>query len=381
MSAILGGNRFPAGIVVSGGSGALLGLTSVHADLTNYTGGSQLWCSASGNVHAALHSGANAANGARLHFLKSRATNGSADTVLQSSDVIGEIEFVGADGAAYRGAARIRGVVDTTPGSGDMPGRLEVATSADGGVTPLTRWSIDSSGNLNQDATNGGDVVFSKSADTGVRTNTSDAADNRQVQIQGGGAFEAIGTTNRGAKLILHGNEHGTAPGEAYLEANGVVRVRSATAAVQLRGASHTIAAADGSTRWSVDSSANLNQDGTNGGDLVMAKASTSIRQTFATSLTAAGSSISDALQLTAAINNVTTVAASTGVKLYNAGTGAMVVVKNRGANNLNVYPPDGSGTIDGGAGGAAVVVATNATGLFFKMSSTNWISVEAGSA
>ena len=78
-----------------------------------------------------------------------------------------------------------------------------------------------------------------------------------------------------------------------------------------------------------------------------------------AVALTAAGSTLATALPLSAKFNKVTTVAASTGVSLpVGAAAGDMVVVQNSGANALNVYPATATGTIAGGAGGAAVSLA-----------------------
>ena len=64
-----------------------------------------------------------------------------------------------------------------------------------------------------------------------------------------------------------------------------------------------------------------------------------SVRKSNATGLTAAGTVQGDALQLTADVNNVTTVAASTGVKLPTAVAGMMVSISNAGANPLTIYP------------------------------------------
>lgn len=88
--------------------------------------------------------------------------------------------------------------------------------------------------------------------------------------------------------------------------------------------------------------------------------------------LTAAGSSATDALQLSAVFNRVSTVALSTGVKLPPAETGAMVAVANDGANSLTVYPATGA-TIDGGA---SVAIATTKRRIFIGISPTVWVSV-----
>lgn len=70
------------------------------------------------------------------------------------------------------------------------------------------------------------------------------------------------------------------------------------------------------------------------------------------TGLTAAGSSASDALQLTQYVyNRVDTVAAGTGVKMTNGALipGVLAIIHNNGANTLKIYPYSG-GTIDGAA-------------------------------
>jgi hypothetical protein len=59
--------------------------------------------------------------------------------------------------------------------------------------------------------------------------------------------------------------------------------------------------------------------------------------------LTAAGSTQGTALELTRPINDVTTVAASTGIRLPVATPGIRIVIRNGGANTLNVYPATGA--------------------------------------
>ena len=84
-----------------------------------------------------------------LSFGKSRSASNGGTTVVQSGDLIGEIQFAGADGTdLVTKAATITGIVDGTPGSNDMPGRLIFSTTADGAASPTERLRIDSSGNL-----------------------------------------------------------------------------------------------------------------------------------------------------------------------------------------------------------------------------------------
>lgn len=91
--------------------------------------------------------------------------------------------------------------------------------------------------------------------------------------------------------------------------------------------------------------------------------------------LTATGTTNADALQLNSAINNVTTTAASTGVKLFAAEVGSMVVVGNLGANALLVYPA-ASGQINAlTATTGGFSVGAGKTAIFFGVSGTNWIA------
>ncbi len=83
-----------------------------------------------------------------LRFAKSRGTSVGSNTVVQSGDPLGGIVFCGADGTDMVSVgAQIICDVDGTPGSNDMPGRLEFHTTADGAASPTERMRIDSTGN------------------------------------------------------------------------------------------------------------------------------------------------------------------------------------------------------------------------------------------
>ena len=87
--------------------------------------------------------------GAYLLLGKSRGTSVGSDTIIQDGDDVGIINFVGADGGdRAHPVASIRGAVDGTPGSNDMPGRLEFWTTADGGTTMAEKMRIDDAGNV-----------------------------------------------------------------------------------------------------------------------------------------------------------------------------------------------------------------------------------------
>jgi len=78
-----------------------------------------------------------------------------------------------------------------------------------------------------------------------------------------------------------------------------------------------------------------------------------------ADSLTATGSAQGDALALNAVFNIVTTAAASSGVRLLVSEPGSELVVKNLGANTLNVYPATGQ-AINALAANAAFTIAAS---------------------
>lgn len=92
---------------------------------------------------------------------------------------------------------------------------------------------------------------------------------------------------------------------------------------------------------------------------------------TATTSITASGSSQSDAAALTSQVNVVTTVAAGSGVILQTS-VKSPVRVLNRGANALLVYPNSGA-QIEGAGTNAAVTVAIGGSADFLMASATQW--------
>lgn len=81
-------------------------------------------------------------------FSRSGTSTTPTNTIVTSGDVLGSIDFCGADGTNYVNSSRIRAEVDGTPGTDDMPGRLLFYTTADGSLTPTERTRIDSAGRL-----------------------------------------------------------------------------------------------------------------------------------------------------------------------------------------------------------------------------------------
>ena len=84
-----------------------------------------------------------------LRFLKSASSTIGTNTLVADDENLGAISFNAADGTdLFSVAASIKAYVDGTPGAGDMPGRLEFATTADGADSPTTRMTIDSNGHV-----------------------------------------------------------------------------------------------------------------------------------------------------------------------------------------------------------------------------------------
>ena len=99
----------------------------------------------------------------------------------------------------------------------------------------------------------------------------------------------------------------------------------------------------------------------------------TSICGDGATALVAVGSTIADALQLSAVWNTITTSSASTGVILPPTEVGAMIGIRNDSGQTVTVYPKAGS-TINAAA--STLSVATAKTVILFATSDTTWASV-----
>jgi hypothetical protein len=94
-------------------------------------------------------------NGAYLLLNKSRTASVGTNTIVQSGDILGQINFRGANGTGYTPAAAISGEVDGTPGAtNDMPGRLLFYTTPDGSGTLTERLRIDSAGLIQETGAN-----------------------------------------------------------------------------------------------------------------------------------------------------------------------------------------------------------------------------------
>ena len=81
-------------------------------------------------------------------FLFLSHARGTGAETVNAQDGVGAVAFVGYDGTNALTAARIEALVDGTPGTNDMPGRLVFSTTADGASSPTERMRITSNGQM-----------------------------------------------------------------------------------------------------------------------------------------------------------------------------------------------------------------------------------------
>jgi hypothetical protein len=131
-------------------SGRLL-IGSTSSRLTGYGDNGSLQLEGTSYPNAAIVSilNSNDSTGPSINFTKTRGTSSGSNTIVQSGDNLGILNFSGGDGTDIRShGARILCQVDGTPGVNDMPGRLVFQTTSDGANGPTERLRIDSSGNV-----------------------------------------------------------------------------------------------------------------------------------------------------------------------------------------------------------------------------------------
>ena len=137
-------------IRIDSGGNFLIGKSGVH-EFDAYGTAIMMQLESSGTSPYAgfgMVQNSNDTDSAPLIFGKSRGTSAAATTIVQDGDLLGRIEFQGMDGADLETGASIFGVVDGTPGSNDMPGRLVFNTTADGAHSATERMRIDSTGKV-----------------------------------------------------------------------------------------------------------------------------------------------------------------------------------------------------------------------------------------
>jgi hypothetical protein len=152
-------------------SGRLLVGTSSYAQTNTYTTDNKFIISggAGAGPQFATYSADQFAQG--IDFAKSRSASVGTNTIVQDGDALGSVIFNGYDGAAYKQAAVITALVDGTPGTNDMPGRLVFSVTADGSASPTEALRISSNRAIT--VSDGGNVVLGTTTGTKIGTATS----------------------------------------------------------------------------------------------------------------------------------------------------------------------------------------------------------------
>jgi len=129
---------------------------------------------------------------ASLKVIKDRSSSWAGGTASLANDEIFRIDTRGCDNnATYREAARIAFFADANALTSSVPGRIELYTTSSSGGNPVRRWYVDSSGILQQDSSNGGDIAFNKSGGALINFTTT--------------ALSGTGTTQSGATALAYG--------------------------------------------------------------------------------------------------------------------------------------------------------------------------------
>jgi hypothetical protein len=100
------------------------------------------------NAYLAARYNAASGAGVSVNTARSRSATPGTNAVVLANDEISRINFSGDDGSTFLDAAAIIASVDGTPGTNDMPGRLQFLTTADGAATPTERMRITNAGNV-----------------------------------------------------------------------------------------------------------------------------------------------------------------------------------------------------------------------------------------
>lgn len=148
---------------------------------------------------------------------------------------------------------------------------------------------------------------------------TGDADDDGRILVGGGGDA----SNARGAYASFSGNEEATVPGAAQIVAGNV-----GTGKVQLRtiGAQPIEIETTNAVRWNFEADGDLSNDGTNGGQLQLSKAGTTLALQEAT----AGSACMGTLTFNGATPVVTsTTCATTGARIFLTRTSAETTALN----------------------------------------------------
>jgi hypothetical protein len=159
-----------AGVLVIGNSSTPITFNSLQGAL-------QIQGTSNATSTASLQEFSADALGATIQFVKSRNAAIGSYTVLNSADVIGKIDFIGIASTTTNRveAAYIQGVVDGSPSTTNVPGRLEFYTGTSS-ATPVLATTIDNAGRLLVSTSSTAIAVGALTSVLQIRGNTASTA-------------------------------------------------------------------------------------------------------------------------------------------------------------------------------------------------------------
>ena len=252
---------------------------------------------------------------------------------------------------------------------GNVSGTVASATTA-GTVTTASQPNITSVGTLSALSVTGtitGSVSGSASSANAV------AGSN----VSGAVSFATTANAVAGANVSGAVSFATTANAVAGANVSGAVSFATTANAVAGANVSGTVASATSATTAGSATTATTAGTVTTAAQPNITSVGTLLIHSSSDSISAAGSNQGTATALTSEINRVTSVPASTGVKLPNAEGGLIIFVTNTTATALNVYP-NTSDAINSLSTNNAFVHPGNATLQYICTNATNWYTVGA---
>jgi hypothetical protein len=166
----------------------------------------------------------------QLILARSYGTTLNSYTAVTSADShLGAISFQGADGTEFVEAASIQCFTDAACGANDMPGRIVLATTADGASSPTERMRIDSAGNVGIGTTSPGqslDVNGNIRVGSNQRVMFGPAGFEAGIKYASSGNFQIA--ARAGESITFNGGEDGTE--RARIDSSGRLLVGTSTA-------------------------------------------------------------------------------------------------------------------------------------------------------
>ena len=165
---------------------------------------------------------------ANIRFYKSGNT-GASPQVVETDDNIAQLIAYGYDGTDYaNAAASIKMSVDGAPGSNDMPGKIILSTTVDGGTTPTERLRINQKGEI---VTQGltGSSFDNDNANTKVVEITGDGTAGEYAVLNISGNQNADNTSVGALKFINRENSNSSTGANANSRQVGLIAAYSVT--------------------------------------------------------------------------------------------------------------------------------------------------------